>query len=104
TNIPNYTPQGGETVDYNRYYFQDEIQAYKLLDNIDEFLGERDNIFRIGVIGDQIDQGNYASGISLVGDNSLFIANNRLMGSDAKLRNTILHELGHTLDLRHWGA
>ncbi|MDK8800687.1 hypothetical protein, partial [Corynebacterium coyleae] len=40
----------------------------------------------------------------LVGDNSLFIANNRLMGSDAKLRNTILHELGHTLDLRHWGA
>ncbi len=105
TNIPNYTnPQGGETVDYNRYYFQDEIQAYKLLDNIEEFLGERDNIFRIGVIGDQIDQGNYASGISLVGDNSLFIANNRLMGSDAKLRNTILHELGHTLDLRHWGA
>ena len=104
TNIPNYTPQGGETVDYNRYYFQDEIQAYKLLDNIDEFLGERDNIFRIGVIGDQIDQGNYASGISLVGDNSLFIANNRLMGSDEKLRNTILHELGHTLDLRHWGA
>ena len=104
TNIPNYTPQGGETVDYNRYYFKDEIQAYKLLDNIDNFLGERDNIFRIGVIGDQIDQGNYASGISLVGDNSLFIANNRLMGSDAKLRNTILHELGHTLDLRHWGA
>ena len=104
TNIPNYTPQGGETVDYNRYYFKDEIQAYKLLDNIDEFLGERDNIFRIGVIGDQIDQGNYASGISLVGDNSLFIANNRLMGSDAKLRNTIQHELGHTLDLRHWGA
>ena len=104
TNIPNYTPQGGETVAYNRYYFQDEIQAYKLLDNIEEFLGERDNIFRIGVIGDQIDQGNYASGISLVGDNSLFIANNRLMGSDAKLRNTILHELGHTLDLRHWGA
>ena len=104
TNIPNYTPQGGETVAYNRYYFQDEIQAYKLLDNIDEFLGERDNIFRIGVIGDQIDQGNYASGISLVGDNSFFIANNRLMGSDAKLRNTILHELGHTLDLRHWGA
>ena len=105
TNIPNYTnPQGGETVDYNRYYFKDEIQAYKLLDNIDEFLGERDNIFRIGVIGDQIDQGNYASGISLVGDNSLFIANNRLMGSDEKLRNTILHELGHTLDLRHWGA
>ncbi|MHA6601130.1 zinc metalloprotease [Corynebacterium coyleae] len=95
---------GGETVDYNRYYFKDEIQAYKLLDNIEEFLGERDNIFRIGVIGDQIDQGNYASGISLVGDNSLFIANNRLMGSDAKLRNTILHELGHTLDLRHWGA
>ena len=104
TNIPNYTPQGGETVAYNRYYFKDEIQAYKLLDNIEEFLGERDNIFRIGVIGDQIDQGNYASGISLVGDNSLFIANNRLMGSDAKLRNTILHELGHTLDLRHWGA
>ena len=104
TNIPNYTPQGGETVAYNRYYFQDEIQAYKLLDNIEEFLGERDNIFRIGVIGDQIDQGNYASGISLVGDNSFFIANNRLMGSDAKLRNTILHELGHTLDLRHWGA
>ena len=104
TNIPNYTPQGGETVAYNRYYFKDEIQAYKLLDNIEEFLGERDNIFRIGVIGDQIDQGNYASGISLVGDNSLFIANNRLMGSDEKLRNTILHELGHTLDLRHWGA
>lgn len=104
TNIPNYETHGGETVDYAKYYFEDDVPAYKMLDNLDEFLGERQNIFRIGVIGDQIEAGNYASGISLVGDNSFFIANHRLMNTDEKLRNTILHEFGHTLGLRHYGA
>ena len=104
TNIPNYETHGGETVDYAKYYFENDVPAYKMLDNLDEYLGERQNIFRIGVIGDQIEVGNYASGISLVGDNSFFIANHRLMNTDAKLRNTILHEFGHTLGLRHYGA
>ena len=104
TNIPNYETHGGETVDYAKYYFENDVPAYKMLDNLDEFLGERQNIFRIGVIGDQIEAGNYASGISLVGDNSFFIANHRLMNTEEKLRNTILHEFGHTLGLRHYGA
>ena len=105
TNIPNYdNPQGGETLDYARYYFENEVQGFKLLNDIDDMLGERDNIFRLGLIGDQIDDANYASGVSLVGDNAFFVANNKMMQSDENLRNTILHELGHTLDLRHWGA
>ena len=67
-------------------------------------LGERQNIFRIGVIGDQIDAYNLSSGASLVNDTSFFVANHRFMNSEEMLRNTILHELGHTLGLRHQGA
>ena len=104
TNIPNYETHGGETVDYAKYYFENDVPAYKMLENLDEYLGERQNIFRLGIIGDQIEADNYASGISLVGDNSFFIANHRLMNTDEKLRNTILHEFGHTLGLRHYGA
>ena len=103
-NIPGYEARGGETLKYVKNYFENESQGSKLLNNIDEMLGERQNIFRIGVIGDQIDAYNLSSGASLVNDTSFFVANHRFMNSEEMLRNTILHELGHTLGLRHQGA
>ena len=61
-------------------------------------------MFRIGVIGDQVDGNNLATGASLVNDNSFFVANHRFVDTQDKLRNAVLHEMGHTLGLRHHGA
>lgn len=103
-NIPGYEARGGETVEYSQYYFDGTTPAFQLLNNINDFLGPRQSVFRIGVIGDQIDENNLATGASLVNDNSFFVANHRFVNTQNKLRNAVLHELGHTLGLRHHGA
>lgn len=105
TNTPNYTEfNGGETLPYEQHYFGGELTGVKLLRNIDTYLGERSNVFRLGVIGDQIDRGNMSTGVSLIGDSAFFVANNAHMETEEQLRNTILHELGHTLGLRNNGS
>ena len=105
TNIPNYTEfHGGETVAYSQHYFADQIAGVRLLQDIDTYLGDRSNAFRLGIIGDQIDRGDYTTGVALVGDSAFFVANNDQIDSDEQLRNAILHEFGHTLGLRHNGS
>ncbi|WJY58307.1 hypothetical protein [Corynebacterium afermentans] len=105
TNIANYTDtHGGESIDYRDVYFSpSRHEAFQLIDNINA-LGERDNIFRSGVLGDRMRAGSNATGLSLVGDNAFYIANPDGRATDMQVRNTILHEFGHTLGLRHWGA
>ena len=105
TNIPNYTDRfGGETLDYRDYYFDaNRHEAFQLIDTINN-LGDRANIFRPGVLGDRMRAGSNATGLSLVGDNSFYVANPGGMANAEQVRNTILHEFGHTLGLRHWGA
>lgn len=105
TNIPNYTEfHGGEVLPYEQFYFDDEIAGVRLLNDIDTHLGDRQNVFRLGLIGDQIARGNMTTGVSMIGDSSFFVANNAGITTDDELRNTILHEFGHTLGLRHNGA
>ena len=105
TNIPNYTEfHGGETEGYSQYYFADQITGVRLLQDIDTHLGDRSNAFRLGIIGDQIAPGDYTTGVALVGDSAFFVANNGQITTDEQLRNSILHEFGHTLGLRHNGA
>ena len=105
TNIPNYSDvHGGETLEYRDFYFDpSEFEAFQLIDTINE-LGDRANIFRPGVLGDRMRAGSNATGLSLVGDNSFYVANPGGRANDEQVRNTILHEFGHTLGLRHWGA
>ena len=105
TNIPNYTTYfGGETLDYRDAYFNpSRHEAFQLIDTINN-LGDRANIFRPGVLGDRMRAGSNATGLSLVGDNSFYVANPGGMANAEQMRNTILHEFGHTLGLRHWGA
>ena len=105
TNIANYTDaHGGETIDYRDAYFDpSRHEAFQLIDTINE-LGERANIFRPGVLGDRMRAGSNATGLSLVGDNSFYVANPGGRANEEQVRNSILHEFGHTLGLRHWGA
>lgn len=105
TNIPNYTEfHGGETVAYSQHYFADQIAGVRLLKDIETNLGDRSNVFRLGIIGDQIAPGDYTTGVALVGDSAFFVANNGQITTDEQLRNAILHEFGHTLGLRHNGS
>lgn len=105
TNIPNYTTRyGGETLDYQKYYFDStKTDSQNLIDTSDLLLGERQKVFHVCVIGDQITPNDYSSGIGMVNGNSFFVANNSRMTTQQELRNTILHELGHNLGLRHSG-
>ena len=104
TNIPNYGKTfGGETLDYTQNYFEGQVPAARLLNDIDQRLGERQNIFRVGVIGDNTERGSLAVGTALVSDNAFYVAAGKLEIQE-QLRNAILHELGHTLGLRHSGA
>ena len=105
TNIPNYTERfGGETLEYRDVYFDaNRHEAFQLINTINN-LGDRANIFRPGVLGDRMRAGSNATGLSLVGDNSFYVANPGGRANDEQVRNTILHEFGHTLGLRHWGA
>ena len=105
SNIPNYAERhGGEYGEFSRYYFQGVMPGLKLMDNIDELLGDRSAVFRSGMIGDSMGPGNYSVGLSLVGDNAFYVANHERMTTDEQLRNTIMHELGHTLGLDHNGS
>ena len=105
TNIPNYSDvHGGETLEYRDSYFDpSKFEAFQLINTINN-LGDRANIFRPGVLGDRMRAGSNATGLSLVGDNSFYVANPDGRANDEQVRNTILHEFGHTLGLRHWGA
>ena len=105
TNIANYTERfGGQTIDFRDVYFDpSRHEAFQLIDTINE-LGERANIFRPGVLGDRMRAGSNATGLSLVGDNAFYIANPGGRANEEQVRNSILHEFGHTLGLRHWGA
>lgn len=105
TNIPNYTTRyGGETLDYQRYYFNDGTTRKNTLTNAsDLLLGDREKIFHVCVIGDQTEPGKYTSGVGMVKGNTFFVANNSRMHTEEQVRNTILHELGHNLGLEHAG-
>lgn len=105
TNIPNYTTRyGGETLNYQRYYFnEEEPSAITLINTSDLLLDEREKVFHVCVIGDQMYPGDYASGKGMINGNAFFVANTSRMNGQEDLRNTILHELGHNLGLRHSG-
>lgn len=105
--------KGGKTEDYRAEYLpeldglddlQYSLRAQELLEpKRDQLLGERKSAFRVGVIGDRITAGDPSTGIALVNDSIFFVANHAGMTTQEQLRNTILHEFGHTLNLMHYG-
>ena len=96
-------PHGGKTERFEQYYFQDKSQAQRLLDERNRLLGPRKAVFRIGIIGDKMAEGNRSSGVALVRDSAFYIADHKDMTTQEQLRNTIFHEFGHTLGLGHSG-
>lgn len=105
SNIPNYRDRfGGETLEFRPAYFDGRTpEGIQLVQTVQD-LGPRNNIFRPGVIGDRMRYGSNSTGLSLIGDNSFYVANPGMKATEEQLRNSILHEFGHTLGLRHWGA
>ncbi|MDK8306502.1 hypothetical protein QP866_06475 [Corynebacterium imitans] len=105
SNIPNYgTRHGGETENYEEYYFRSTIPGLRMVSNVNRLLGQRSAVFHSGVVGGMMNPGNYSVGVSLVGDNGFYVAKHERMTKESQLRNTIMHELGHNLGLNHNGA
>lgn len=102
--------RGGPVLDYKEHYFNSpDTSGAELITSSVELLKEREGIFRSGVIGDLMDAPaadgatNYATGRALIGGTSFYISKNARMGAEDKVRNTIMHELGHNLGLNHNG-
>lgn len=105
SNIPNYGARhGGETEDYEEYYFKSTIPGLRMVNNVNRLLGQRSAVFHSGVVGGMMNPGNYSVGVSLLGDNGFYVAKHERMTKESQLRNTIMHELGHNLGLNHNGA
>lgn len=79
----------------------------------DALLKERRGVFRVGLIGDTMYRvrdtsgkwvGSRSSGVANVGLSGFYVAKHDEINDETLVRNTILHELGHTLGLYHTGA
>ena len=93
--------KGGKKLDYTPFPFDsgNPLQEYQ-----DEF-GDRANIFRRGVFGGQMEAGpatEASSGRARLGGSTFYVAKLPQMNEE-DIRNTILHEFGHTLGLDHDG-
>lgn len=105
--MPKRMRQGGPKLDYQRYFFADSTDPTvreRLSTQRDALLGSRKSVFRVGIIGDQRAPGDTSTGVALTGDSVFYVANFGALSSPELVRNTILHEFGHTLGLKHWGA
>ncbi|MBA1837451.1 hypothetical protein GC584_04610 [Corynebacterium sp. zg912] len=99
--------KGGETLQYEAEYFgglDDWGKAEKLEEQAESLLGPRRAVFRNAVIGTRFDHGakKNVTGLGQVNGSTFFVSGD-VTNSDELLRNTILHEFGHTLGLAHWG-
>lgn len=107
--MPPSKRQGGAKLDYQPYFFgpngnNESVVGDRLRSERDRLLGPRKSAFRVGIIGDKRAPGNESTGVALTGDSVFYVANFDAMTRQDELRNTILHEFGHTLGLKHWGA
>ena len=99
--------KGGETEPYTAEYFgglDDDGRTAKLEDQAERLLGARRSVFRSALIGTRFDESDKknVTGLGQVNGSTFFISGD-VTNSDELLRNTILHEFGHTLGLMHWG-
>ena len=99
--------KGGETEPYTAEYFgglDDDGRTAKLEEQADKLLGARRSVFRSALIGTRFDEKDKknVTGLGQVNGSTFFISGD-VTNSDELLRNTILHEFGHTLGLMHWG-
>ena len=99
--------KGGDTEPYTAEYFgglDDDGRTAKLEEQADRLLGARRSVFRSALIGTRFDESDKknVTGLGQVNGSTFFISGD-VTNSDELLRNTILHEFGHTLGLMHWG-
>lgn len=99
--------KGGETEDYTAEYFgglDEQGRTDKLEAQAEHLLGARRSVFRSALIGTRFDEGakRNVTGLGQVNGSTFFVSGD-VTNNDELLRNTILHEFGHTLGLMHWG-
>ncbi|MDY6049057.1 MAG: hypothetical protein SPI77_00550 [Corynebacterium sp.] len=111
TNIPNYTgfAHGGKTLDYIKAVYTPDgkviIPGTDPDGQLKEILvNDRSAIFRLGVIRNEIYDGSRTSGRGSLVRPTFIVANFDGMENGDNMRNTLLHEFGHTLGLSHAGT
>lgn len=101
---------GGPTIDYEPYYFgtyDGDADHGKLKSQLELVEGARQSVFRLGTIVDYLWQQPDGtpvriSGLGQMPGTSFTVGNFEGMNSN-HVRNTILHEMGHTLGFDHAG-
>ena len=101
---------GGPRMDYEKYYFgtyDGGGDHGKLKDQLKLVEGARQSVFRLGTLvdylwGEPIGTPVRISGLGQMPGTSFAVGNFEGMNSD-HVRNTILHEMGHTLGFGHAG-
>lgn len=94
----------GGPIKFERHPFNGKNRRQVLQGYSDRFLRDRDAVFHLGVIGDQMVPENRSSGLGTMPGGSFYVAWYADMNRDEQVRNTILHEFGHNLGLSHSGA
>ncbi|WP_133064821.1 hypothetical protein [Corynebacterium hadale] len=94
----------GGPIKFEKHPFNGKSRREVLDGYSTRLLKNRDAVFHLGVIGDQMAPGNNASGLGAEPGGSFYVAWYAQMNRDEQVRNTILHEFGHNLGLGHSGA
>lgn len=103
TNIPQYPKRyGGQSVPYMKNMAQYNVNERDLMRDLGKGLGDRQGVFRVGLIMHGID-GSGKTGVAQYKGNAFLISKTDHI-SEKFMRNTILHEMGHLFGLSHHGA
>lgn len=102
TNIENFAePRGGENIEY-KLNLGTHDSIYDAFDELNKLRADRTGVFRTAAYVNEVYSDENYTGTALPKLDAFFVGKTEIM-SERLIRNTTLHELGHTLGLTHNG-